>query len=141
MGWQAFLSRPSPRRMSCRTNLTERDRPSTLKGDEKLSCSAYHDRCPKNKPPVVVPPAALRRAGFKRGQDLEVKASGGVVTIMPKLSPDELQDEREIRDPKIRAAIREGHAEFLAGKTRPIESFFAERASRARKRTRRHPGA
>src|ERR1039458_5999586 len=87
----------------------------------------------KNKPPVVVPPAALRRAGFKRGQDLEVKASGGVVTIVPKLSPDELQDEREIRDPKIRATIREGHAEFLAGKTRPIENFFAERASRTRK--------
>ena len=95
----------------------------------------------KNKPPVVVPPAALRRAGFKRGQALEVKASGGVVTIVRKLSPDELQDEREIRNPKIRAAIREGHAEFLAGQTRPIESFFAERASRAQKRTRRHPGA
>jgi antitoxin component of MazEF toxin-antitoxin module len=95
----------------------------------------------KNKPPVVVPPAVLRRAGFKRGQDLEVKASGGVVTIVPKLSPDELQDEREIRDPKIRATIREGHAEFLAGKTRPIENFFAERASRTRKRARRHPGA
>src|ERR1022692_1912056 len=87
----------------------------------------------KNKPPVVVPPAVLRRAGFKRGQDLEVKASGGVVTIVPKLSPDELQDEREIRDPKIRATIREGHAEFLAGKTRPIENFFAERACRTRK--------
>jgi antitoxin component of MazEF toxin-antitoxin module len=95
----------------------------------------------KNKPPVVIPPAALRRAGFKRGQDLEVKASGGVVTIVPKLSPDELQDEREIRDPKIRAAIREGHAEFLAGKTRRIEDFFAERASRSRKRARRRPGA
>jgi antitoxin component of MazEF toxin-antitoxin module len=39
----------------------------------------------KNKPPVIVPPAALRRAGFKSGQDLEVKASGGVITILPKL--------------------------------------------------------
>ncbi|MGC9945827.1 MAG: hypothetical protein ABSF64_05605 [Bryobacteraceae bacterium] len=95
----------------------------------------------KNKPPFVVPPAALRRAGFKRGQDLEVKASGGVVTIVPKLSADELQDEREVRDPKIRAAIRKGHKEFLAGKTRPIEKFFAERASRARKRARRRPVA
>jgi bifunctional DNA-binding transcriptional regulator/antitoxin component of YhaV-PrlF toxin-antitoxin module len=83
----------------------------------------------KNKPPVVVPPAVLRRAGFKRGQDLEVKASGGVVTIMPKLTPDELRDEREIRDPKIRALIRKGHEEFLAGKTRPIGEFFAERGT------------
>jgi bifunctional DNA-binding transcriptional regulator/antitoxin component of YhaV-PrlF toxin-antitoxin module len=95
----------------------------------------------KNKPPVVVPSAVLRRAGFKRGQDLEVKASGGVVTIMPKLTPDELQDEREIRDPKIRAVIRKGHEEFLAGKTRPMEEFFAERAARERKRARRLPGA
>ena len=38
----------------------------------------------KNKPPVVVPPSALKRAGFKRGQDLEFKASGGVITIVPK---------------------------------------------------------
>jgi len=56
---------------------------------------------------------------------------------MLKLTPDELQDERERRDPKIRAAIRRGHAEFLAGKTRPIGEFFAERAARARKRARR----
>jgi len=28
----------------------------------------------KNKSPVVVPSAALRRAGFKTGQELEVKA-------------------------------------------------------------------
>ncbi len=91
----------------------------------------------KNKPHVVIPPAALRRAGFKSGQELEVKAAGGVITIVPKLSADELQDQREIRDPKIRAAIRKGHEEFLAGKTRPIEEFFAKRAARARKRPRR----
>ena len=60
---------------------------------------------------------------------------------MPKLTPDELQDEREIRSSKIRAAIRRGHDEFLAGKTRPIEEFFAERARRARKRNHRLPGA
>lgn len=95
----------------------------------------------KNKQPVVVPPAILRRAGLKSGQYLEVRASGGVITIVPKLSPDELQDEREIRDPKIRVAIRKGHEKFLGGKTRPITEFFAERASRARKRARRQPGA
>jgi bifunctional DNA-binding transcriptional regulator/antitoxin component of YhaV-PrlF toxin-antitoxin module len=78
----------------------------------------------KNKEPLVVPAAARRTADFKGGQELEVKASGGVITIVPKLSPDELQDEREIRDPKIRAAIRKGHEEFLAGRTRPIEAAF-----------------
>lgn len=80
----------------------------------------------RNKEPLVVPTAARRMAGFKSGQELEVKAAGGVITIVPKLSPDELQDEREIRDPKIRAAIRKSHQEFLAGKTRPAEELLAE---------------
>jgi bifunctional DNA-binding transcriptional regulator/antitoxin component of YhaV-PrlF toxin-antitoxin module len=95
----------------------------------------------KMKEPLVVPLSARRRAGFKSGQELEFKAASGMVTIVPKLSPDELQDEREMRDPKIRAAIRKGHEEFLAGKTRPIQEFFAERALRAAKRPRRRPGA
>ena len=95
----------------------------------------------KNKEPLVVPTAARRMAGFKSGQALEVKASGGVITIVPKLSPDEQQDEQEIRDPKIKAAIRKGYREFLAGKTRPIEEFFAARASRTRKRVRPRPSA
>lgn len=40
-----------------------------------------------NKTPLVVPPAVRRRAGFKSGQELEIKASGGVITILPKLPP------------------------------------------------------
>lgn len=95
----------------------------------------------KIKEPLVVPPAIRRKAGFKSGQELEFKASGGVVTIVPKPSPDELQDRREVRDPKISGAIRKGYEEFLAGKTRPIQEFLAERASRARKAARRRPGA
>ena len=87
----------------------------------------------KDGTPLVVPTAARRKAGFKSGQELEVKASGGVITIIPKPSPDEAQDEREIRDPKIRAAVRDGYEEFLAGKTRSIGEFFA---ARARKRPR-----
>ena len=54
---------------------------------------------------------------------------------------DELQDERDVHDPKIRAVIRKGHEEFLAGKTRPVAEFLAERAARARKHSRRLPGA
>jgi len=37
-----------------------------------------------NKTPLVVPPAIRRKAGFKSGQELEFKASGGVITIVPK---------------------------------------------------------
>jgi len=38
-----------------------------------------------NKTPLVVPLSIRRKAGFKSGQVLEVKASGGVITILPKL--------------------------------------------------------
>ena len=58
-----------------------------------------------NKTPLVVPTAVRRRAGFKSGQELEMKASGGVITILPKLpaAGDEYT-------PKQRRAIDRGIA-------------------------------
>jgi hypothetical protein len=82
----------------------------------------------KTKEPLIVPVSICRKAGFKSGQAIEFQASGGVITIVPKPSPDELQDRSEVRDPRIRRAIREGHDELVAGKTRPIHEFLAERA-------------
>src|SRR5579864_8494669 len=38
-----------------------------------------------NKAPLVVPPAVRRQARFKSGQELEFRASGGVINIVPKL--------------------------------------------------------
>jgi len=38
----------------------------------------------KNKTPLVVPPAVRRKAGFKSGEEIEFRASGGVITIIPK---------------------------------------------------------
>jgi bifunctional DNA-binding transcriptional regulator/antitoxin component of YhaV-PrlF toxin-antitoxin module len=89
------------------------------------------------KTEITVPTSVRRKAGFKLGDQVEFKVSGRAITIVPKLSPDEAQDEREIHDPKIRAAIRKGYKEFLAGKSRPIEEFFAERAASVSKRARR----
>jgi len=60
----------------------------------------------KNRAPVIVPPAALRRAGFTSGQELEVKASDGVITILPKL-PAATDDEYT---PAERLAIDRGIA-------------------------------
>jgi bifunctional DNA-binding transcriptional regulator/antitoxin component of YhaV-PrlF toxin-antitoxin module len=37
-----------------------------------------------NKTPLVVPSAIRRTARFKSGQELEFRASGGVITITPK---------------------------------------------------------
>jgi AbrB family looped-hinge helix DNA binding protein len=90
---------------------------------------------------ITVPKSIRRKAGIKPGDRVEFSVSGRVINIVPKLSPDEIEDEREIRDPKVRAIIREGYQEFLAGKTRPMEEFLAERAVRTKKRSRRRSGA
>lgn len=95
----------------------------------------------KPKTEITVPKSIRRKAGMKPGDRIEFSVSGRVIHIIPKLSSDEVQDERELRDPKIRAAIREGYQEFLAGKTRPIEEFFAQRSARGPKRSRRRSGA
>jgi bifunctional DNA-binding transcriptional regulator/antitoxin component of YhaV-PrlF toxin-antitoxin module len=39
----------------------------------------------KNRTPLTVPDSVRRRAGFKPGDEVEFKASGGLVTIVPKL--------------------------------------------------------
>lgn len=39
---------------------------------------------------------------------------------------DELEDYLEVHDPKMQEQIRQGHQEYLEGKTRPIEEFLAE---------------
>jgi AbrB family looped-hinge helix DNA binding protein len=88
----------------------------------------------KPKTEITVPKSIRRQAGIKPGDRVEFSVSGGVINIRPKLSPDEAQDEREIRDPKIRAAIQTSHAEFVAGESRPAQEFFATRAARGKKR-------
>jgi AbrB family looped-hinge helix DNA binding protein len=88
----------------------------------------------KPKTEITVPRSIRRQAGIKPGDRVEFSVSGRVINISPKLSLDEQQDERDIRDPKIRAAIRASHREFLAGKGRPAKELFADRAARAKKR-------
>src|ERR1700730_16125761 len=63
----------------------------------------------KPKTEITVPKSIRRKAGIKTGDRFEFSVSGRVINIIPKLSPDELQDEREIRDPKIRAVIKQGY--------------------------------
>lgn len=91
----------------------------------------------KHKTEITVPKSIRRKAGLKPGDQVEFKVSDRTITIVAKLTPDEIQDEREIRDPKIRAAIRKSNQEFLAGKSRPIQEFFAERATRTKRRRRK----
>ncbi len=91
----------------------------------------------KTKTEITVPKSIRLKAGIKPGEQVEFSVSGRTINITPKLSADEIQDEREIHDPKVRKVIREGYQEFLAGKTRPIEEFFAERAAPKPRRARR----
>lgn len=70
-----------------------------------------------NKSPLVVPAAVRRRAGFKSGQEIEFRASGGMITIVPKLASadDEYTPEqRRIVD----AQLAGGLADIKAGRVR-----------------------
>ena len=69
-----------------------------------------------NKTPLVVPQAVRRQARFKSGQELEFRASGGVITILPKLpgADDEYTPEQRRA---IDARLAEGLADIKAGRT------------------------
>ena len=70
----------------------------------------------KDKTPLTVPDQIRRRAGFKQGDRVEFKVSGGVINIVPKLpsADDEYTPEqRRIVD----ARLAEGLADIKAGRT------------------------
>jgi AbrB family looped-hinge helix DNA binding protein len=91
----------------------------------------------KSKTEITVPKSIRLKAGIKPGEQIEFSVSGRTINITPKSLPDEIQDAREVSDPKIRIALKEGYQEFLAGKTRPIEEFLAELAAPKSPRGRR----
>jgi antitoxin component of MazEF toxin-antitoxin module len=99
----------------------------------------------KNKPPVVVPPAALRRAGFTSGQELEVKASDGVITILPKLPTADNEytpAERRAIDRGIAASEKDYKEGRSYGPFKTHEAFVASlRAETARMRKKKHKRA
>jgi bifunctional DNA-binding transcriptional regulator/antitoxin component of YhaV-PrlF toxin-antitoxin module len=76
----------------------------------------------KDKTPLTVPDQVRRRAGFKQGDQVEFKVSGGIIKIVPKLqSADEeyTSEQRRIID----AQLAEGLADIKAGRTLgPFES-------------------
>jgi bifunctional DNA-binding transcriptional regulator/antitoxin component of YhaV-PrlF toxin-antitoxin module len=98
----------------------------------------------KNKTPLVVPPAVRRQAGFKSGQEVEFKVSGGVISIRPKLPAQDDEDTPERRR-IIDAQLAEGLADVKAGRVRGpfsthrefISSLHAEAGKLSRKKTKR----
>lgn len=83
-------------------------------------------------------PAVIKEAGKPRYVVLDWAEYEGLQDMQEEFL-QELEDEREIRDPKIREIIREGTKEYLAGKSRPVEDFIAE-LDLVRDRSRRRYG-
>jgi bifunctional DNA-binding transcriptional regulator/antitoxin component of YhaV-PrlF toxin-antitoxin module len=81
-----------------------------------------------NKTPLVVPRAVRRTAGFKCGQELEIKASGGVITILPKLpnADDEYTPEqRRLIDARLKEALEEVKQGHTAGPFNTADEMIA----------------
>ncbi len=52
---------------------------------------------------------------------------------------DEFEDYLELRDPKIRAHIRESYRQYLAGESRPAHRLLAELTTGKRRRSKHGP--
>jgi bifunctional DNA-binding transcriptional regulator/antitoxin component of YhaV-PrlF toxin-antitoxin module len=74
----------------------------------------------KNKTPLfTVPDPVRRQAGFKHGDEVEFKVSGGIINIVPKLpsADDEYTPEqRSVIDARLAEGLAEGLADIKAGR-------------------------
>ena len=90
----------------------------------------------KSRKPLVVSAATLRQAGFKTGQELEVRVSGGAITILPKASSAD--DEYTPAQRRIvEAGLKKGEEDIKAGRvhgpfTAKETSAFIERLAKER---------
>lgn len=48
------------------------------------------------------------------------------IPVVGIMGAEEMEDYLELRDPKVREHIRKGHAEYLAGKGRPLAELLAD---------------
>lgn len=64
---------------------------------------------------LVLPPRIWRKAGIKAGDQLEVKASGGIVTVIPKL-PVAADEYTSGQRRAINARLDEAEADIKAGR-------------------------
>ena len=101
----------------------------------------------KNRIGLTVPPSVQHKAGFKTGDVVEFKVSGGVITILPKLpsADDEYTPEqRRVIDGRLALAdadIKAGrvskafsdHAEFIAALHKEAAKLSAKKTKRQAK--------
>jgi bifunctional DNA-binding transcriptional regulator/antitoxin component of YhaV-PrlF toxin-antitoxin module len=89
-----------------------------------------------NKTPLVVPPAVRRRARFKSGQELEFRASGGVISIIPKL-PDANDEYTSAQRRLIDAELREAEKGPFYGPFDTVDEMIVDLKGRLAKPKRR----
>lgn len=92
----------------------------------------------KPKTEIMVPKSIRRKAGFKPGDRVEFQVTGRSITIVPKLSPDELEDYVELKDPHALRAIQESNADIAAGRVRPAEDLLQLSKRRKKATANRH---
>jgi PHD/YefM family antitoxin component YafN of YafNO toxin-antitoxin module len=63
------------------------------------------------------------------------------IPVAAIMDVDEFEDYLELQDPKVRAIIKKGHQEYLAGKGRPAEELLRELQQRKRGKAARRKGA
>lgn len=78
----------------------------------------------KPKTEITVPKNIRRRAGFKPGEQVEFKVSDRTITIIPKRTSEEREDDLEAEDPGVHEAIRESNADIAAGRIKPAEELL-----------------
>ena len=71
----------------------------------------------RNETPLTVPDQVRRRAGFKPGDKVEFKVSGGMVTILPKLPL--IHDSDDTLTPAEARKVRHALKQVREGKTVP----------------------
>jgi bifunctional DNA-binding transcriptional regulator/antitoxin component of YhaV-PrlF toxin-antitoxin module len=87
----------------------------------------------KNKIGLTVPPAVQHKAGFKPGDVVEFKVSGGVITILPKLPTADDEYTAEQRR-SIDAQLDEAERGPFHGPFNTAEEMIAHMKSRLKKR-------
>jgi bifunctional DNA-binding transcriptional regulator/antitoxin component of YhaV-PrlF toxin-antitoxin module len=93
-----------------------------------------------NKTPLVIPLAARRKAGFKTGQDLEVKASGGVITIVPKVpnvADEYTPKQRRVVDREIARSLNDVRSGRVHGPFSTHNEFIKSLHDEAKKLSRK----
>jgi len=63
------------------------------------------------------------------------------IPVAAIMDVDEFEDYLELQDPRVRAIIKKGHQEYLAGKSRPAEELLRELQQRKRGKAARRKGA